>query len=200
MNSERAIAILTSGKSRGSNFAAIHQWFQDKKLPVKIRFLTVSNLQAPVIIKCLELGIEHFHISLKDMTAFEKKLLFYLRQYDIELLALAGFLKKLSTAFLRNCRIPVLNIHPALLPKFGGKGMYGSFVHQAVFTAGERESGATVHLVNEDYDEGKIVMQQKTSIADCLSPEEIAERVLKIEHEIYARAIWKILTENDSFS
>lgn len=115
------------------------------------------------------------------------------RQERIELIALAGFMKLLSPAFLDRTGIPVLNIHPALLPKYGGQGMYGIRVHEAVFDAGERFSGATVHLVDPIYDHGEIIAQEQVDISDCHSPEAIAAKVLEIEHGIYARAIYDFL-------
>ena len=191
----RNIAILTSGKSRGSNFLAIYNYFHKEDLPVRISFVTVSKPQAPIVVKCRELGIESLYLSTKDMNRFETALHLHLQNNKVELIALAGFLKKLSANFIREFGKPILNIHPALLPLFGGAGMYGERVHQAVFAAGEKESGASVHLVNENYDAGEIVSQQRVSIVDCHSPEEIAARVLKIEHQIYAPAIWKVLCD-----
>ena len=192
---ERNIAILTSGKSRGSNFLAIYNFFKKENYPVRIAFATVNNPQAPILDKCRELGLQCLYLPTKDMAEFEVALLAHLIEKKVELIALAGFLKKLSADFIREFGKPILNIHPALLPLYGGEGMYGERVHQAVFAAGEKESGATVHLVNEMYDAGKIVSQQRISITDCLSPEEIAARVLKIEHQIYAPAIWKVLSD-----
>ena len=189
------IAVLTSGHSRGSNFVAIYNWLQKEKLPVKIVFVTVSNLQAQIIEKCQELGVKYLHLPTKDMTQFEYELLNFLDAYQVDLIALAGFLKKLSPLFIHQFDKPILNIHPALLPKYGGKGMYGISVHQKVFHNKEKESGATVHLVDENYDAGKIISQTKIDITDCTSPEEIAQRVLKIEHKIYGPAIWKVFQD-----
>ncbi|MBW6516376.1 MAG: phosphoribosylglycinamide formyltransferase [Candidatus Cloacimonetes bacterium] len=189
------IAVLTSGKSRGSNFCAIHNWFQEHKIPVRISFVTVNNPHAPIIEKCNEFNINHIYLSTKDMVKFEHELLTLTSKHNIELIVLAGFLKKLSVSFIRDFGKPILNIHPALLPKYGGQGMYGLRVHQAVFAAREKESGVTVHLVNEDYDAGETVVQQKIYIGDCHTPEEIAARVLRLEHQIYAPTIWKILSK-----
>jgi folate-dependent phosphoribosylglycinamide formyltransferase PurN len=102
-------------------------------------------------------------------------------------------MRKLSKEFFEAVKTPVINIHPALLPKYGGKGMYGMNVHKAVFEAGEKESGATVHYVNEEYDKGEIITQKRCDISMCISPDEIAEKVLKIEHEIYPKTIEKLL-------
>ena len=90
----------------------------------------------------------------------------------------------------------ILNIHPALLPAFGGKGMYGMKVHQAVFESGAKVSGVTVHLVNEVYDAGPIIAQQAVDIEHCTSPEAIAEKVLNIEHDLYSKALRRILTSD----
>ncbi len=202
MNDIKKIAILTSGMSRGSNFCAIHNWLASRNLPVQIGFVTVSCSAAPIVEKCQELGIDFYHLSTRDMERFECTLLELLQQHNIKLIALAGFLKKLSPEFIRKCGIPILNIHPALLPRYGGQGMYGYRVHQAVFEAKEKESGVTVHFVNEDYDAGKIIVQKQVKIDDCRSPEEIAKRVLQLEHQVYVQAICATLhvriTENKS--
>ncbi len=115
---------------------------------------------------------------------------------NIDLIALAGYMKLLSASFLENIGLPVLNIHPALLPKYGGPGMYGIRVHAAVFAAGEKISGATVHLVDPLYDHGKIIAQEQLDISDCPSAEVIAARVLAVEHRIYAPAIHAFLSQN----
>lgn len=124
------------------------------------------------------------------MPAFEEKLVALAQSADAQLIALCGFMKLLSPDCLSALKIPVLNIHPALLPKYGGRGMYGMKVHEAVFAARERLSGATIHSVDPIYDHGEILSQRTVDIADCTCPEEIAIRVLAIEHEIYAPAIF----------
>lgn len=112
-----------------------------------------------------------------------------LKKYNIDFICLAGFLLKLEPVFIKEFSGKILNIHPALLPKFGGKGMYGHYVHEAVITAGEKESGATVHYVDEEYDHGKIIIQKKVSISNIDTPVSLAQKVLKVEHEIYQKAI-----------
>jgi len=193
MNEIKKIAILTSGMSRGSNFLAIHNWLVRWGFPIQIGFVTVSRTTAPIIERCRSLGVTYYQLPTRDMEIFECRLLELLEEHDIKLIALAGFLKKLSPDFIRRCGIPILNIHPALLPRYGGQGMYGSRVHQAVFEAKEKESGVTVHLVNEDYDTGPVVMQKRIKIDDCCSPDEIADRVLLLEHRVYVRAICAVL-------
>jgi len=126
---------------------------------------------------------------------FESALLDLIRSHQIDLISLAGFLKLLSTSFISACAIPILNIHPALLPRYGGKGMYGAAVHQAVFESGDKVSGATVHRVNEHYDQGQIILQSEIEISDCQSPAEVASRVQTVEHRMYAQAIWQVLRD-----
>ena len=113
--------------------------------------------------------------------------------HNADLVCLAGFLSKLEPCLVNNFKI--INIHPALLPKHGGKGMYGHFVHEAVITAGEKESGATVHWVDEQYDNGKIIVQQKVQVLKDDTPETVAKRVLKVEHKIYPEAILKVISQ-----
>ncbi len=190
------IAVLTSGHGRGSNLLALHRGFRENAWPVKIAFAAASNAKAPVAELCSALEIPCHILSSRRIAASEARLLDLCRAERIDLIALAGFMKLLSQDFLELCGLPVLNVHPALLPKYGGPGMYGIRVHEAVFAAGEKVSGATVHLVDPLYDRGRIVAQEQVDISDCRSPEEIAARVLAVEHRIYAPAIHGFLSVN----
>ena len=107
----------------------------------------------------------------------------------IDLVILAGFLWLIPEHLLNVFPKKIINIHPSLLPKYGGKGMYGLRVHQAVFNAKEIESGITIHVIDKEYDKGDIIFQQKISIKSCKSPEEIADKILKIEHKNFAKTI-----------
>ncbi len=109
-----------------------------------------------------------------------------------DLLCLAGYLRLLPSEVLQAFPSRILNVHPALLPKFGGKGMYGMRVHEAVLAAGEKESGASVHLVTEHYDEGKVLVQRRCPVYPDDTPESLAERVLAEEHRAYVEAIQQI--------
>jgi phosphoribosylglycinamide formyltransferase 1 len=189
----KKIAILTSGMSRGSNFEAIIRHFRDNKLPVEVAFVVVTKKDAPIIEKCIEYGVPHILINVKDMILFELSLLDQIITYQVELVVLSGFLHKLSSELLRSLPCPVINIHPALLPKYGGEGMYGHRVHEVVFASGDLVSGATVHWVNEAYDAGKIIAQQAVELTSCKSPEDIAATVLQVEHQLYGKTIWYIL-------
>jgi len=187
------IAFLTSGKSRGSNFEAIMRHLQEVDLPVRVQFLVITRADAPIKKRADFFGVKY--ILLDDKKSFERNLITYLEEYEVNLLVLAGFMRKLSHDFLQSFQGDVINIHPALLPKYGGEGMYGIRVHEKVFESGETESGVTVHRVNDDYDAGPIIAQEIVSISDCRNPEEIAHRVLEIEHSLYPRTIEKLARE-----
>jgi phosphoribosylglycinamide formyltransferase-1 len=126
---------------------------------------------------------------------FGRELLTILQNNGIDWIVLAGYLKKIPDNVVSMYANRMVNIHPALLPAFGGKGMYGMYVHEAVFKSGAKVSGITVHLVNEVYDSGPVVLQKAVDIEDCYSPEEIAAKVLKVEHRMYSVALQKLLTE-----
>lgn len=115
-----------------------------------------------------------------------------LHQFQPDLIVLAGFLLKFPESILKEYP-KVINIHPALLPKYGGKGMYGMNVHQAVLDNKEKETGITIHYVNEHYDEGEFIFQKSVNIEDCKTPEEIAQKVHELEHEYFPRVISETL-------
>lgn len=189
------IVILTSGKSRGSNFVAIANYIKKKNLPLDISAVIVTNKTAPIVERCQQRNIDHLFISCKDITSYQKKLTEYVKNNSIDLIVLAGFMKLLKQEFIAEVKIPILNIHPALLPKFGGKGMYGMNVHKAVFSAKERFSGITIHQVNEQYDEGDIIFQNRIRVHRSKSPDIIAHKVLKQEHKHYGKVIYKFLKD-----
>ena len=112
-----------------------------------------------------------------------------LKKYHIELILLAGYMKLLPASIIKHFNGDILNIHPALLPRFGGRGMYGINVHKAVIESGEKETGVTIHYVNEKYDEGQIIKQVKVPVKDSDTPEILAARVLKAEHDLYWRVV-----------
>lgn len=115
-----------------------------------------------------------------------------------DLIVLAGFLRKFPLQIITTFKNKVINIHPALLPKYGGKGMYGLHVHKAVLENKESESGITIHYINENYDEGAFICQKSTSIIECKTPEEIAVKILQLEHLYFAQEIEKLLKSNSS--
>jgi len=183
----KSIAIFTSGHSRGTNFVAIYNYLRENHLPIKIEYLLVTDLNAPIvhIAHNLHICIVQFdnHYRINDF------LLSLSKKKPVNLIVLAGFMRKLNKEFISLAGAPIINIHPSLLPKFGGKGMYGRIVHEAVFEAGEVISGATIHYVNEMYDEGAVIKQVKCDITDCHSADDIAQKVLNLENEIYPKII-----------
>jgi phosphoribosylglycinamide formyltransferase 1 len=124
-----------------------------------------------------------------DNAAFCAKVTDEMKKRNVELVCLAGFMRMIDPALITAFKGKVINIHPALLPNYGGKGMYGHYVHEAVIKAGEKESGATVHWVNEHYDNGPIVLQRKVPVLTDDTPATLAKRVLEVEHQIYPEAI-----------
>jgi phosphoribosylglycinamide formyltransferase-1 len=188
------IAVLGSG--RGSNFQAILAAIESGTIPDARIVCVISNNSSAGI---LEIARQHslpaYHLSqMQGATqgAFVERILGVLDRHAANLIALAGYMKLLPLELVRRFHHRIVNIHPALLPKFGGKGMYGHYVHEAVLAAGERESGATVHLVDEVYDHGAILLQKRVPVCPGDTPEILAGRVLAVEHELYPEVIRRI--------
>ncbi|MBK7103858.1 MAG: phosphoribosylglycinamide formyltransferase [Ignavibacteriae bacterium] len=186
------LAVFVSG--RGSNLSAIIQKIKSGKLNAEVLAVISDKNDCKAFEICEVEGIEKFVISsISENSEYiiYDELIKILFAKKIELIVLAGFLKKIPTTFVNTFKNKIINIHPALLPAFGGKGMYGINVHKAVFESSAKASGATIHFVDEIYDNGKIIDQKVVDISDVKSPEEIAERVLKVEHEILPYVIQK---------
>lgn len=183
------IAVFVSG--RGSNLKAILDNVELKEL---IDVVAVcSNVSQCNALKFAESNNIRTYIIPKIQDEIStSKLIEFLEHLKVELIVLAGYLKLIPVSLVRKFENKIINIHPALLPSFGGKGMYGMNVHKAVFKSSAKVSGATVHFVNEDYDKGLIITQKCVDISDVKSPEQIAEKVLKIEHELLPFVIKKI--------
>jgi len=184
------LAILASG--RGSNFEAILNSIKQGKLDASIQVVISNKASAGALEIARQNGIAAVHISKKQFPGqeqFDEQLLSILNQYQVNFVVLAGYLKMLSPIVVRNFKNRILNIHPALLPSFGGKGMYGIHVHEAVLDYGCKVSGVTVHLVDEKYDTGAPVLQRCVPVQDDDTPEILAARVLKEEHQIFTEAL-----------
>jgi phosphoribosylglycinamide formyltransferase 1 len=184
------IAVFASGC--GSNFQAILHSIDAGLLQARVTVLISNNSNAGAmeIARTHKISISHLSRKLfPSEEALTEAMLNVLSQQHAELLVLAGYLKKVPIQVIRRYRNRILNIHPALLPSFGGSGMYGHFVHEAVIASGVKLSGATVHLVDEEYDRGPIVMQKAVVIDQNDTPELLAEKVLNIEHEIFPLAV-----------
>lgn len=180
------IAVMVGPKGRGSNMAALAERAEGYEVAVVI----APKESSPALEKARELGLKTVVVEPDPPGkggSYGERLLAALDGCDV--VCLAGFLRLLPIEVLTAFRDRVLNIHPALLPKFGGKGMYGRHVHEAVIAAGETESGCTVHLVNEKYDEGRILVQKRCPVLPGDTPDTLAARVLALEHEAYPEAL-----------
>lgn len=183
------IALFVSGT--GSNAKKIIAYFQANE-QVHCPLLVASKSTAPAIEMAHSYGLETWVLNRKSFYESED-LLAQLEKYDIDLIVLAGFLWLIPPYLIEAYPNAIINIHPALLPKYGGKGMYGKHVHRAVKAAGDRESGITIHYVNEHYDEGNIIFQASCALLPEDSPEEIAAKVLQLEHQYFAPTIERLL-------
>ena len=190
------IAVFASGG--GSNLRAIHNHILSGNIPGEI-VLIVSNNPNCGAITYGEENLIHIFIVNKTRYPIPNTLEFTLFQAlsnsDVDLICLAGYMKMLPQNIVQKYKNKILNIHPALLPNFGGKGYYGMKVHEAVLKSGAEYSGATVHFVDEKYDHGPIIAQRKVKILDTDTVEALAERVLKVEHELYPEVV-KAFCEN----
>lgn len=180
------LAVLASGS--GSNAAAIVEHFRNSP-DVEVAFVGCNRSpgEAGVYARIRNAGMEAKHFSNADLR--EGRLLQSLRELGVDWVALAGFLVRIPTEFVDAFAGRMLNVHPSLLPKFGGKGMYGLHVHRAVIKAGEAQTGMTVHWVTAQYDEGAVVFQAECDVRPDDTPESLAARVLELEHTYYPRTI-----------
>ncbi len=181
----------------GSNAQAIFDACRQGNLQAEACVLISNNSRAPVRERAARAGVPSFHISSATHPQPEQldaALVDVLQQHRVELVCLTGYMKKLGPQTLRSYRGRILNIHPSLLPKFGGRGMYGLRVHEAVIAAGESESGATVHLIDGEYDRGSILAQERVTVHPNDTPATLQARVLAVEHRMYVETLQQIAT------
>jgi phosphoribosylglycinamide formyltransferase-1 len=178
----------------GSNMQAIIDACKAGRLDARPCVVISNNSEAMALQRAKNEGIPSYHISaVRHPGPLEdEEILRVLRQHGVDTVILAGYMKMLGPATLRAYRGRILNIHPALLPKFGGKGMYGKRVHEAVLAAGERVTGVSIHIVDEHYDTGPIIAQCHVPVLPGDTVDSLAERVLKHEHVLYAETLQKI--------
>ncbi len=179
----------------GSNVQAILDACREGRLEAEPCVVISNNSDAMVLDRAMEARVPAFHLSSHihpDPARLDEAILATLEKHRVNLIVLAGYMKKLGPKTLARYRGRVLNIHPALLPKHGGQGMYGHHVHEAVLAAGEKESGATVHIADAEYDEGRILAQKKVPVKPDDTPDRLAERVLEVEHQLYAETLQHI--------
>ena len=184
------IAIFASGS--GSNAENIAEFF--KGSDIEISLILTNNKEAFVLERAKKLNIESYTFN-RDQFKNSSEVVQKLKDTAIDLVVLAGFLWLIPTNLIEAFPNKIINIHPALLPNYGGKGMYGDNVHQAVFDNKEQETGITIHYVNEAYDEGTIIAQHKTKLTLNDEPKDIASKVHKLEYEHFPKEIKKIALE-----
>jgi len=189
MEATGRIGIMVGPHGRGSNMAAIVRACRQGVVPGQVLIVVPSGPNSGAEAVAQELGVRTEVVLPGE--DYGDRLLKALD--DCEWLCLAGYLRILPTEVLKRFPKRVLNIHPSLLPKFGGKGMYGKRVHEAVIASGEIESGCSVHLVTEVYDDGPIVLQLKCPVLPDDTAETLAQRVLKLEHQAYPAALVKVM-------
>lgn len=175
------IAVFVSG--RGSNLQAILESENTKNI-VRVIAVISDKIDCAAFQIAEKNNIPTFSLGNKPGSISYNELISSLKKLEVEFIVLAGFLKLIPIEFLVSFQNKIINIHPALLPSYGGPGMYGMNVHRAVFNSGDKYSGATVHVVDENYDSGKIIAQEEVDVSNVNSPEELAEIVLKVEHRL----------------
>ncbi len=189
--------IVAFASGSGSNFKAIHQSVLKKELPAEISFLISDNPRAGALDYARRHSIPAVLISPSDYSdnaSYENRLLELLGEAKPDLIVLAGYLKKIPDVIVDRYPRKIINIHPALLPKYGGKGFYGMRVHRAVIKNKEKESGCTVHFVNKYYDEGPIIAQVRVLVREDDTAESLAKKILKQEHMLYPKVIRFLLS------
>jgi phosphoribosylglycinamide formyltransferase 1 len=184
------IAIFASGS--GSNAQKIAEYFESST-EIFVKIIMCNNPQAGVIDRAKKLDIPCYVFDKETFKAGE--VLSILKENDVDFIILAGFLWLIPKSFIEAFPSKIINLHPALLPKYGGKGMYGHYVHEAVIDNHEKESGITIHYVNEAYDEGTIIFQAKYEIAPTDSAIDIATKGQLLEHKHFPEIIEKVVLE-----
>lgn len=189
MSHLKHIAIFASGT--GSNARKMMEYFANHP-HIRVSLVVSNKAEAPVLATAATWGIPTLVID-RNSFYHTQEILGQLRGYDISFVVLAGFLWLIPAYLVNAFPRKIVNIHPALLPKYGGKGMYGAFVHEAVKAAGERQSGITIHYVNERYDEGDIIFQTTCDLSPEDSPKDIAHKVQLLEHAHFASVVESIV-------
>lgn len=184
------VAIFASGE--GTNAENLFNYFNNDK---RVKFkLVVTNSDKAGIVERAEKYKKNVQIISKEaLNEYTDKIIEFLKTENIDLIVLAGFLLKIPEAFVKAFPNQIINIHPSLLPKYGGKGMHGMNVHKAVIENKESESGVTIHFVNEEYDKGEIILQAKCEVSPDETPESLSIKIRKLEFEYFPKAIEKII-------
>ncbi len=184
-------AIFASGE--GSNAENLISHFKNDPR-IKIKLVITNKDDAGVIARAEKHKKNVQIISKEALNQYTQQIIDFLRAEKIDLLILAGFLLKIPNEFIKAFPRKIINIHPSLLPKYGGKGMYGMHVHRAVIANKEKESGITVHYVDEEYDSGPVILQEKINLAENETPESLAQKIHELEYRFFPLAVEKILS------
>jgi phosphoribosylglycinamide formyltransferase-1 len=184
----KKIVVFASGSGTNAENIILHF---NKKNIAKIIAIFSNNSNAKVLERAKKYNIPTIVFSKEELAG--NSVLDQLKSFQPDLIVLAGFLLKFPQNIIETYPNQIINIHPALLPKYGGKGMYGMNVHKSVLENKEIETGISIHYVNEHYDEGNIIFQKNVSLENCSTPEEIAEKVHQLEHRYFPQVIEKLL-------
>lgn len=187
----KRLAVFASGS--GTNFQQICKYFNQKNGDIKVELLVVNKPNIYVLERAKQLNVKSVYFNREDFYSTDK-VVEYLLENQIDFIVLAGFLWLVPNNILRKYENKIINIHPALLPKYGGKGMHGHHVHQAVIAAREEKSGITIHYVNEHYDQGDIIFQAKCEITPEDTPDTLAEKIHLLEKEHFPKVIDNLLS------
>lgn len=187
---KKNLAIFASGS--GSNAENIITYFSGND-NVSFPFILCNKEDAYVKVRAERLGVPFRYFTKEEWK--DGTVLGWLREAKVDYVILAGFLLKVPTSLIQEYPNKIVNIHPALLPKYGGKGMYGMHVHEAVVAAGEKESGISIHYVNENLDEGQVIFQAKCKVLPSDTPEDVAHHVHELEYEYFPKVIAQVIGE-----
>jgi len=190
INSDKKVSILIFASGNGSNAENIIKYFQEKYFNINWIIIT-NNANAGVIQKSIKMDIPFLVFGNKDF--YENKLLDKIEEINPILIILAGFLLKIPENLIRKFPKKIINIHPSLLPKYGGKGMYGMNVHKEVIKNKEDQSGISIHYVNNQYDDGKIIFQKSTKIIYPSTAEKLAKKIHELEMKYFPEVIEKLI-------
>ena len=185
----KKIAVFGSGS--GSNAENLCNYFAKSNL-IKVVFICTNNKKAFIVKRAKKLHIPLFYITKSELSSFSA-LHKNLQNYSVDYIVLAGFLLKLPVKMVDSYPKKIINIHPSLLPKYGGKGMYGMLVHESVVKNKESETGITIHYVNENYDEGTIIFQKSFQLSENDTSESVANKIHELEYEFFPKVIEEIL-------
>lgn len=190
------IVVFASGS--GTNFQAIIDAAENGQINGRIQGLITNKQDIQAVERARKHDIQHAFLApsqFSEQSSYTKALLKQLQDWDTDLIALAGYMIKIPSEVIQKYEGRIVNIHPALLPKYGGKGFYGMNVHRAVIENKETESGCSVHLVTEEYDEGPVIARHKVKVKDSDDAGDLAKRILKEEHKLFPKVIAKLANQ-----